>query len=279
MSQSAQLREGMEVYGVGGHDMIGTITRVHGNGFDVAGQHYSMDQVESVADGHVHVRGTGRGEMSGDANLISGQQENELRVPVAEERLTVGKRDVDLGEATIRKTVTEEQQTVPVTLVNEEVRVEERDITDRRANAGEDLFKEETIRVPLHGEEAVVAKEAVVTGEVVIEKDAVSEERQVTDTVRKQRVDVDKAYQEARGTIEQAHTTRAGRSGRSFEQAEPNYRAGFTSAHDERYADQDFDTAEPELRRNYETTSTQTGDSWEQLRQEVREGWDKARGR
>jgi len=280
MSQS-ELRKGMEVYGANGHKMIGTIDRVHGDGFDVAGQHYTLDQVESMGDGHIHVRGTGAGETRGGAGMVSGQEEDVLRVPVAEERLTVGKREVDLGEASIRKTVTEEQQTVPVTLVNEEVRVEERDIADRRATGGEDLFKEETIRVPVRGEEAVVVKEAFVTGEVVIEKDAVSEQRQVTDTVRKQRVDVDKAYQEARTGIEQAHTTNAATTGRTFKQAEPNYRAGFTAAHDERHASQEFETAEPELRRNYEAdpANASGGDTWEKLRQEVRQGWDKARGR
>jgi len=114
---------------------------------------------------------------------------------------------------------------------------------------------------------------------VVIQKDAVSEERKVTDTVRKQRVDVDKAYQESRGDIERGHTSNAATTGRSFEKAEPNYRAGFTSAHDERYAGREFEDAEPEMRRNYETTSANSGDSWEELRQEVREGWNKARGR
>ncbi len=276
MSQSAKPREGMEVYGANGHDLIGTISRVHGNGFDVAGRHYTLDQVESMGDGHIHVRGTGAGEARG-AGMTSGQEANTLRVPVAEERLTVGKREADLGEATIRKTVTEEQQTVPVTLTHEEIRVEERDVTDRRATGTEDLFKEETIRVPVRGEEAVVAKEAVVTGEVVIEKEAVSEERQITDTVRKQRVDVDKAYQETRGTLEQAHTTRASGTGRTFEQAEPNYRAGFTAAHDERFAGREFEDAESDLRTQHTTSGA--GDTWEQLRQEVREGWNKARGR
>jgi len=276
MTQS-QLREGMKVYGANGHDLIGTITRVHGSGFDVAGQHYTLDQVAEMGDGHVHVRGTGAGETRGGAGLISGQEEDTLRVPVAEERLAVGKRDVDLGEATIRKTVTEEEQTVPVTLVNEEVRVEERAVNERRATGGEDLFKEETIRVPVRGEEAVVAKEAVVTGEVVIEKDAVSEERQVTDTVRKQHVDVDKAYQEARTGIEQAHTTSAATTGRTFEQAEPNYRTGFTAAHDERYAGREFEDVESDLRTQHTTSGSD--DSWEQLRREVREGWNRARGR
>jgi len=280
MTQS-QLREGMEVYGANGHDLIGTITRVHGNGFDVNGQHYTLNQVTETGDGHIHVRGTGAGERTGREGLVSGQEEDTLRVPVAEERLTVGKREVERGEATIRKTVTEEEQTVPVTLVNEEVRVEERPVEARRATAGEDLFKEETIRVPVRGEEAVVAKEAVVTGEVVVEKDAVTQERQVTDTVRKQHVDVDKAYQEARAGFEQAHTRNAATTGRTFEQAEPHYRSGFTAAHDERYAGQDFETAEPELRRTYEsdTTRGRGGDSWEQLRREVREGWNRARNR
>ncbi len=127
-----------------------------------------------------------------DAPAAATGRDDAIHVPVAEERLAVGKRAVELGEATIRKTVTEEQQTVPVTLVNEEVRVEERDVADRRATGTEDLFKEETIRVALRGEEAVVAKEAVVTGEVVIEKERVAEEGHVSGTVRKQHVEVER---------------------------------------------------------------------------------------
>ncbi len=114
-----------------------------------------------------------------------------LTVPVAEERLTVGKRETNLGAVNIRKTVTEEQQTVPVTLMHEEVRVEEVAVTDRPLRADEDAFAEGTIRVALRGEEAVVAKEAVVTGEVVIDKETVAREEQVSGTVRKQRVEVE----------------------------------------------------------------------------------------
>ena len=59
-----------------------------------------------------------------------------------------------------------------------------------RQRAGEDVFDAGTIVVPLRGEEAVVSKETVVTGEVVIDKGRVAEERTITDTVRKQRVEV-----------------------------------------------------------------------------------------
>jgi len=214
-------------------------------------------------------------------DTLTDRAEGELRVPVAEERLNVGKREADLGEVQVRKTVTEEQQTVPVTLRREEVTVQERDVADRPLRAGEEAFTEGTIRVPVRGEEAVVAKEAVVTGEVVIDKTQKTEQRQVSDTVRKQRVDVEENYRQARAGFEQEFTARKDRGNRTFAQAEPNYRTGFTAAQDQRYSGRQFEDVEPELRREYETRSTGTtgsGESWEHLREEIRSGWNRARG-
>jgi len=276
MDRSMNIREGMQVYGPN-DQVIGTVESLHGDGFHVNGQHYSRDMVARVAQNRVYLSGTGMTE--GRTAVGTGQTtEGEMRVPVVEERLAVGKREAELGEVQIRKTVTEEEQTVPVTLRREEVNVEQVDVKDRPLRAGEDVFKEETIRVPVRGEEAVVAKEAVVTGEVVVNKETTTREEQITDTVRKQHVDVDKAYQEARSGFEQAHTSRVGTTGRTFEQAEPNYRSGFTAAHDDRYTGREFEDVEPELRTQHTTTGT-GGDSWERLREEVREGWNRARGR
>jgi len=190
MSRGNDIREGMQVYGAN-DQVIGKVERIHGDGFHVNGQHYSRDMVARVAQNRVYLSGTG--VQSGRAATGTGQTtEGAIRVPVAEERLTVGKREAELGEVAIRKTVTEEERTVPVTLMHEEVHVEERTVTERPAT-GDDLFKEQLIRVALRGEEAVITKEAFVTGEVVVEKDQIVEERQITDTVRKQRVDVDKS--------------------------------------------------------------------------------------
>jgi uncharacterized protein (TIGR02271 family) len=302
MDRTKNVTEGMQVYGAD-NQLLGTVERVHGNGFDVAGQHYPLDVIARVAKNIVYVRSAGMAEgVAGSgttrtaegvagrdtartATMDTNQTEGEIRVPVAEERLSVGKREVDLGEVGIRKTVTEEEQTASVTLHRDEVNVREVDTKDRPLRAGEDAFEEGTIRVQLRGEEAVVAKEAVVTGEVVVNKETVAREEQVSGTVRKQHVDVDKAYQEARSGFERTHATTAGTSGRTFEQAEPNYRSGFTAAHDERYTDREFEEVEPTLRSEYETRTTRTGgtgtdvDGWEHLRQEVREGWNKARNR
>ena len=280
MARNNELREGMEVYGAGDRS-LGTIERVDDGGFAVAGRRYAQASVARVAQNRVYLRGDGIIEERATTTTAprpgSGRTEDTLRVPVAEERLTVGTRDVALGEATIRKTVVEEQRTVPVTLTHEEVHIEERTVTERPAT-GAMLFREETIRVALRGEEAVVAKEAFITGEVVIEKDTVVEERQITDTVRKQRVDVEQAYQGARAGLEQEYSARATGTGRTFAQAEPHYRAGFDAAHDERHTGREFEEAEPELRAQHAATGNDES-VWEQLRQDIRAGWDKARGR
>lgn len=245
MDREMRITEGMPVYGAD-NQRIGTVERMHGDGLHVNGQHYERGQVSRVTQQGIYLAGNAAGREGG-----------EVRVPVAEEHLNVGTREVERGAVNVRKTVETEEETVPVTLTHEEVLMREERTGERRAD-GDDLFQEETIRVPVRGEEAVVAKETVVTGEVVIEKDAVAEERQVSGTVRKQHVDVDKGYQQARGGFEQEFNTRRsaattdwGRN-RTFEQAEPHYRAGFTAAHDERYANREFEDAEPELRRDYE---------------------------
>ena len=271
MDRSMDIREGMRVYGENDR-ALGTVERLHGDGFHVAGRHYRRDQVARVTRDGIYLRGAGATE--GTARSTTGQAGGETRVPVAEERLTVGKRERELGEVDIRKTVTEEERTADVTLRRDEVRVEEVDVAERPPRAGEDVFDEGTIRVPVRGEEAVVGKEAIVTGEVVIDKESTTRQEQVRGTARKQHVDVEQAYREARGGFERLHGQARASQGRTFEQAEPHYRSGFTAAHDERYAGREFEDAEPELRQTHGA-----GDNWEQLRQEVREGWNRARGR
>ncbi len=198
---------------------------------------------------------------------------DEARIPVVEERLHVERRPTELGEVQVRKTVTEEQQTVPVDLAREEVRVEQRAIDDRPATGGE-LFQEGTVRVPVRGEEPVVTKEAVVTGEVVIGKERTTERQEVRDTVRKERVEPDADYQRARAGFQQHFAARRGALGggaaqggaATFEEAEPHYRAGFLAGRDARYAGRPFAQIEPDLRRTHERAATGPARPWAEVR-------------
>ena len=197
-------------------------------------------------------------------------------MPVVEERLEVEKRPVERGAVEVRKTVETEQQTVPVELTREEVHVEQRDVPARPASEADvaGAFEEGTIRVPVRGEEAVARKETVVTGEVVIDKSKTTQTEQVTNTVRRERVEVDEHYDQARAAYRQDLAKRPGAP--KPEEAEPYFRSGYAAARDERYAGKAFEEVEPELRRSAGAVDEST---WEQLKREVREGFTRARER
>ena len=117
---------------------------------------------------------------------------DELRVPVAMERLEVEKRPVELGAIEVRKTVLTEEQSVPVELMREELHVEVIRVPDRPPTSPvADLFREGTIRVPVRGEEAFVRKQAYVTDEVIVDKEQLAERQTIADTVRRERVTVE----------------------------------------------------------------------------------------
>jgi uncharacterized protein (TIGR02271 family) len=114
---------------------------------------------------------------------------------LSEERLNVGTRAEEASRARLRKYVVTENvsETVPVT--HEEVRLEREPITD--ANIGNAMdgpaISEEEHEVTLHAERPVVEKEAVPVERVRLDKQTVSEQTQVSEGVRKERIEVDGA--------------------------------------------------------------------------------------
>ncbi|WP_425523148.1 YsnF/AvaK domain-containing protein [Microvirga splendida] len=115
-------------------------------------------------------------------------------IPVAEEELHVGKREVSHGRVRIRSHVTERPVQEQVSLREEHVSVERRPVegTMRTGSANNgDLFRERSIEMEERSEEAMVSKEARVVEEVVVRKDADRRTETVSDTVRKTEVEVD----------------------------------------------------------------------------------------
>jgi len=127
------------------------------------------------------------------------------RLTLAEEQLDVGKRQVNAGEAAIRKTVETEHVTKAVPVAHEEVTVERRPLSGDAAAARDVDIGEDEIRVPLSAEEVVVGKRAVPTEELVIKKRVVTEEKKVEADLRKERVD-DSQLRNARATAATADT-------------------------------------------------------------------------
>jgi uncharacterized protein (TIGR02271 family) len=117
------------------------------------------------------------------------------RIPVVEERLRVGKREVNRGSVRVRSYIVEEPVHEEVRLREEHVDVQRRpvDAPTRPVVRGspEDLLQERTLEVSETAEQAVVAKEARVTEEVVVAKSTDERTERIDDTVRRTKVDVE----------------------------------------------------------------------------------------
>lgn len=127
--------------------------------------------------------------------LRTASPEAEDTIPVIEERLRIGKREVNRGSVRVRSYIVEEPVHEEVTLREEHVGIERRpvDAPVRPVVKGGpgDLFQERTIELSESAEQAVVGKEARVTEEVVVSKTADERVESIDDTVRHTRVDVE----------------------------------------------------------------------------------------
>jgi uncharacterized protein (TIGR02271 family) len=143
--------------------------------------------------------GAARSEHGDDSSRLGGfpasqrddtTTERETVIPVTEERLDVGKRQVRRANVyRIRTTVEEVPVEEDVRLRDERVVVERRPVTGKTASG--DAFQEKTVEVHETHEEPVVHKTAEQTEEVVVRKDADEHVQKVRDTVRRTRVDVE----------------------------------------------------------------------------------------
>jgi uncharacterized protein (TIGR02271 family) len=111
-------------------------------------------------------------------------------IPVVEESLRVGKRDMESGRVRVRSYVTETPVSEQVSLREEHVNVERRPV-DRALSATDDAFRDRSIEAVEHREEAVVSKEARIVEEVVLNKQSTERTETVNDTVRRQDVEVE----------------------------------------------------------------------------------------
>jgi len=289
------LRKGTPVYSPR-NELLGTIDRWDDNTIYISGRPYPRTSFDRFDKDRLYFSNAGYREYQSMDTTSTAANAQATRVPLHEERLNVGKQAVELGEVQVRKEVTTENVEVPVELRRDEVTVRREQVDERPVSTGDgDVFKEETIRVPVRGEQAVVNKETVVTGEVVIDRAQTTERQNVSDTVRREvtGVDHDKNipvehsaggvphWDEVSATRREAWEQRAGTPGRSWQDVEPGYRYAHEMRNDPRYRGRAWSEVEPELRSGYGDWSRQRGyrggdDAWERLHQNVEEAWEES---
>lgn len=122
----------------------------------------------------------------------TGQATGSESIPVIEEEMEIGKREVETGKVQIRSRIIERPVEETLRLREEHVNVERTPVNRPATEADFQNFKEGETEIIEHAEKAVVNKEARVVEEVNLHKDTKDRERIVRDTVRKTDVDVDR---------------------------------------------------------------------------------------
>lgn len=156
-------------------------------------RYYSMDYNRGVADydrdrGDVD-RDYDRERVDVDRDRVDVDRDREGDSVVRrEEELHVGKERVATGRVRLRKHVVTEQKTVTVPVEREEYTIE-REPVDGRSSGGR--IGEDEVSMELTEERPVVAKEVVDKERVGLRKDTVTEDRQVSESVAREEVDID----------------------------------------------------------------------------------------
>jgi uncharacterized protein (TIGR02271 family) len=153
-------------------------------------RHYGLEYSDARSDSGLPEGGTDGAPPVGEDT--SGPTTDNA-MTCSEEELRVGKTEHEAGRVRLRKYVVEDEVTQTVPVKREEVRLEREPITDANAEAATDgpAISEEEHEVVLHEERPVAEKQAVPKERVRLDKDTHVEEEQVSDTVRKEQIDID----------------------------------------------------------------------------------------
>jgi uncharacterized protein (TIGR02271 family) len=229
-----------------------------------------------------------------ETRSVSTGQEAERTVQLREEELQARKQPVETGQVTLGKDVVEQHKTVDVPVTREEVYVERRAV-DRPADRPIDSAAEQTIEVPVREEQVEVEKRPVVYEEVGVNKQQVVESQQVSDTVRREELRVDKqgevalggdaagttagmrgdgSWEQAMPSYRQRWQQRFGSSGGRWEDYEPGYRYGHELHSRPEYRGRNWTEVEPQLQRDW--TQRNPSKPWDRVRESVRDTWENA---
>lgn len=234
------------------------------------------------------------------------EKERSRVIPVVQEELEVGKRQVDLGAVRVVSRMVETPVKESVTLREEHASIERRPVDRPASEADLNALRDQSIEVRETAEKAVVSKSARVVEEVVVGKTASERTEQISDTVRNTVVDVQNNGRTTTGATTAAGATgsmmgttadnmaatrtsadydddfrsdwntRYASTGGSYDDYAPAYRYGSTLGSDTRYKGRSWDEIETNARSDWQTKYP--GSDWERFKAAVRHGWERVSG-
>jgi uncharacterized protein (TIGR02271 family) len=202
-------------------------------------------------------------------------------IPVVQEELKVGKREVQRGGVRIYSRLVETPVNETIGLREEHVNVERHPVDRPVSLADADAFQEKSYELREMAEEAVVEKSARIVEEVVVGKEVSQRQENISDTVRSTEVEVEQlgglsgtASTAGDDTYYRNHwTSNYAQDGGLYDDYDPAYRYGSSMAGSDLYRGRPWNEVEPTLRSDWETKYP--GSTWEKMKAAVRHGWER----
>lgn len=141
-----------------------------------------------------------------EGDLGHSDKDGSIVVEVHEEEAVASTRKRDLGEVRIDKEVVTTEEEIDVPVIEERLRVERRPV-DREVTGAEATLEERTFSVPIQGEVVDVEKDVHVTKEIQVAKEEIERTAQVETTVRHEEVHIDDTSLIGEGSGSETATT------------------------------------------------------------------------
>ncbi len=202
-------------------------------------------------------------------------------VPIVQEEMTVGKRQVQRGGVRVYSHLVETPVEQNIQLHEEHVRVDRQAANRPAGEADFAAFKEGTIELTETAEEAVVSKNARVVEEITVGKQSSESTQTIRDSVRHTEVEVEQLASKAAPASSYSDSdfrnhfaANYGTTGKQYEAYAPAYRYGQTLGSDPRYTSSNWSAVEANAQKDWASKGT---GKWEDFKGAVQQGWNKTR--
>jgi uncharacterized protein (TIGR02271 family) len=121
------------------------------------------------------------------------EEQEVAAIPLAEERVSVTKREVETGRLRIQVSVEERQDAVPVELSHDEVEVERVPVNKAVSQLPSVRLEGSTTIIPVVEEVVVVEKRLILVEEIHVRRKSVAETREIPVMLRSEQVRIDRS--------------------------------------------------------------------------------------
>jgi uncharacterized protein (TIGR02271 family) len=210
-------------------------------------------------------------------------REREGVIPVVEEEIQVGKRQIQTGGVRVYSRISEIPVEEQINLREEHAKVERRPVDRPASELEREAFQERSFEIRETAEEPVISKQARVTEEVVVGTEASERTEVVRDTVRRTDVEVEnleggQARDVSAMDDDEFHRHFVATYGGAERFDEP-YRSAYHFAESEssshpQFRNKDWSEVEENIHEDWERSHPGT---WSKVQEAIHFGWDRTR--